>query len=83
MRMIGGTYSASHVRAPQLAQMGIVALSKSNGTSAWTLCHDSVLQMSDAEDWRFACLVEHTSELMRLWAYGRRSGHRHCAEQDR
>jgi hypothetical protein len=86
MHMIGDTYSASHVqRSPPTGANGDCGTEQIE----WHFSMDLVSWKQhapadeDAEDWRFACLVEHTSELMRLWAYGRQAVQATATAQDR
>ena len=73
LHMIGDTYSASHVQrsAPQGSPTNC-------GTEKieWHFSMDLISWKQhrpadkQAKDWRFGCLVKHTSDLMKLWANG-------------
>lgn len=76
LHMIGDTYSASHVQRSMPRERG-----RKCGTEKieWHFSMDLVswkqhraADKNDA-DWRFRCLVEHTSDLMNLWLRGRKA----------
>jgi hypothetical protein len=76
LHMIGDTYSASHVQrsAPKgtPAKCGTEKIEWhfSMDLIAWKL---HVPADEENKDWRFRCITEHTSSLMKLWAKGRKA----------
>ncbi|MCP5083648.1 MAG: hypothetical protein GY948_18325 [Alphaproteobacteria bacterium] len=74
MHMLGDTYSASHVQrsAPKgpSAKCGTEKIKwhYSMDLIAWKL---HVRADKQTKDWRFRCIVEHSADLMSLWANGR------------
>ena len=78
LHMVGDTYSASHVQrsAPE-GSHGRCGTEKIE----WHFSMDLVVWKQHApadeehEDWRFACLVEHAAELMRMWRLSRETVH--------
>lgn len=76
LHMIGDTYSASHVQRSAPRGAGTKC-----GTEKieWHFSMDLVSwkQHRSADknntDWRFRCLVEHTSDLMKMWLQGRKA----------
>jgi hypothetical protein len=74
IHMVGDTYSASHVQrsAPE-GSPGSCGTEKIE----WHFSMDLVVWKEHAPadeehgDWRFACLVEHAAELMRMWRLSR------------
>ena len=86
IHMIGDTYSASHVqRSAPTGRSGDCGTEKIE----WHFSMDLVSWKQhtpadkDADDWRFRCLVSHTSELIRLWIDGRNSVLAASAEADK
>ncbi|MGB5475142.1 MAG: hypothetical protein WBQ78_16915 [Gammaproteobacteria bacterium] len=76
LHMIGDTFSASHVQrsepedSPDNCGTEKIEWHFSMDLIAWKL-HAPADAVDD--DWRFSCLVEHTSDLMKLWNGGRKA----------
>lgn len=76
LHMIGDTFSASHVQrsepegSPDNCGTEKIEWHFSMDLIAWKL-HAPADAVND--DWRFSCLVEHTSDLMKLWVGGRKA----------
>jgi hypothetical protein len=84
IHMIGDTYSASHVQRSQpTGSPGKCGTEKiewhfSMDLIAWK---QHVPADEENKDWRFRCIVEHTSSLMKLWAKGREAVRREISKQ--
>jgi hypothetical protein len=76
LHMIGDTYSASHVQrsAPQ-GSIDNCGTEKIEWHYSMDLISWKLHTPADEEykDWRFRCLVKHTSNLMNLWVSGRKA----------
>lgn len=74
LHMIGDTYSASHVQRSEptgsLQNCGTEKIEWHFSMDLVSWKQHSAADKQD-DDWRFNCLVEHTSKLMNLWANGR------------
>ncbi|NNF80743.1 MAG: hypothetical protein HKN05_22185 [Rhizobiales bacterium] len=74
MHMLGDTYSASHVQrsapkgSPAKCGTEKIEWHYSMDLIAWKL---HVRADKQTKDWRFGCIVEHSADLMSLWASGR------------
>lgn len=76
LHMIGDTYSASHVqRSAPVGSPDNCGTEKIEWHFSMDLIAWKLHTPADAEykDWRFRCLVKHTSDLIKLWADGRKA----------
>jgi hypothetical protein len=74
LHMIGDTYSASHVqRSEPEGSADNCGTEKIEWHFSMDLVSWKLHEAADKEhkDWRFRCLVKHTSDLMKLWVDGR------------
>lgn len=74
LHMIGDTYSASHVqRSEPEGSADNCGTEKIEWHFSMDLVSWKLHEVADKEhkDWRFRCLVKHTSDLMKLWVDGR------------
>ena len=84
IHMIGDTYSASHVqRSEPVGSAGKCGTEKiewhfSMDLIAWKL---HVAADEENGDWRFRCITEHTSSLMKLWVKGREAVRKEIGRQ--
>ncbi len=76
LHMIGDTFSASHVqRSAPKGSPGKCGTDKIEWHFSMDLIAWKLHVPADEEngDWRFRCIVEHTANLMKLWADGRQA----------